>query len=382
MIIFYPFFILISIFFPRQKKLWVFGCHDGYWENTRYFFDFSSDKKEFDCYWLANNEIEANQVVGAGRKSILKRSIRGYWISARAECTFICTGFSDVNRLLALKSKVINFWHGTPIKKIYLDSVHDLNRFGSNFFSRKISIFLMKFLNRNVDFYFASNSLECEIVSRAAGFSLGVGKVFGSPRFDKIRNPENSKKLLEVRNKFDKVILFAPTWREAGEWKGWSLDSDKFQDLNSKLKLMNAVVLVKPHPLTQRQELEEIGLVESENIIYSSGLGISDINLMYAHTDILITDVSSSMFDYLIFSKPLIMFMPDVEEYVGGGRGVYEYFLSALRDNAIRNWGKLIDEINCSRENRNLQFQAVVEEVAKLKDTNARIYNYLKAELL
>ena len=42
--------------------------------------------------------------------------------------TFICTGFSDVNRVLPLKSKVINFWHGTN-KKVYLDSQHDLSRF-------------------------------------------------------------------------------------------------------------------------------------------------------------------------------------------------------------------------------------------------------------
>ncbi len=382
MIIFYPFFFLISIFFPRRKKLWVFGCHDGYWENTRYFFDFSSDKNEFDCYWLANNEIEVNQVIETGRKSILKKSIKGYWISARAECTFICTGFSDVNRFLALKSKVVNFWHGTPIKKIYLDSAHDLNRFGNNYFSRKISVLLMSFLNNKVDFYFASNSLECEIVSRAAGFSLGVGRVFGSPRFDRIRNPENNKKLLEIRIKFDKVILFAPTWRESGAWKGWFLNLNDFQDLNNKLKLMNAVVLVKPHPLTRRKELEKIGLIESENILYSSELGISDINIMYKHTDVLITDVSSSMFDYLIFSKPLIMFMPDVEEYIGGNRGVYEYFLNVLHDNAIRSWGKLIEEIDFSEKKRNLQFSAVAEEVVNLKDTNARIYNYLKAEVL
>ena len=38
--------------------------------------------------------------------------------------------------------------------------------------------------------------------------------------------------------------------------------------------------------------------------------------------DVLITDYSSVMFDYLIYEKPLVLFAPDLQEYEDG-RGFY-----------------------------------------------------------
>jgi CDP-ribitol ribitolphosphotransferase len=38
--------------------------------------------------------------------------------------------------------------------------------------------------------------------------------------------------------------------------------------------------------------------------------------------DVLITDYSSVLFDYLIYEKPVILFAPDLEEYESG-RGFY-----------------------------------------------------------
>jgi CDP-glycerol glycerophosphotransferase (TagB/SpsB family) len=59
----------------------------------------------------------------------------------------------------------------------------------------------------------------------------------------------------------------------------------------------------------------------------------------------MITDVSSAIFDYLIFKKPVIIYMPDINEYLSGKRGVYPYFEGFLRGAAIKSWANLADQI-------------------------------------
>ena len=151
--LFYPLFFLVSIILPRNKNIWIFGNVDGYLDNTRYFFEFASMQNKYVCIWLANNKEELKSIKQIGLNTVLKNSIKGYWHSARAYMTFICTGFSDVNRVLSLKSKVINFWHGTPIKKVYLDSQHDLSRFGTTKLAIFISTMLMKYLISRISFF-------------------------------------------------------------------------------------------------------------------------------------------------------------------------------------------------------------------------------------
>ena len=44
-------------------------------------------------------------------------------------------------------------------------------------------------------------------------------------------------------------------------------------------------------------------------------------------TDVLITDYSSVLFDYLLYEKPAVLFAPDLQEYEDG-RGFYLNYLS------------------------------------------------------
>src|SRR5699024_6746679 len=154
----YPFFAALSIVLPRNKKLWVFGNQKHYTDNNKYFFEYvSAIDEQLTCYWLANDQQEQDEVLAAGFKAVKKNSIRGFWFSARAALSVSCNGFADINRVLALRSLVISFWHGTPIKKIYLDSHHDLKKLGEHPLAIKLSACLLSFLNKRINFYYASN---------------------------------------------------------------------------------------------------------------------------------------------------------------------------------------------------------------------------------
>lgn len=377
--IIYPFFVLLSFIVPRNNKLWVFGNQKKYFDSTRYFFEYVSSKdKNISCYWLANNNIEANEVLNCKFKTVQKNSFQGYWISARAGCSFICNGFSDINRLLALKSNVINFWHGTPIKKIYLDSKHDLSKFGSSKISIYISKILMKYLNSHIDIYYASNSFEQKMVTRASGIPIEKSVVLGSPRFDTIRNVKRPATLPNGN-----IILYAPTWRENGfKDSSFFINDDIYNDLSSFLDNTSSYLIIKPHPLTQSKELINLGLKKSTRILYSEDLEINDINIIYPFCNYLITDLSSSMFDYLIFNKPLILFMPDVNEYMNGERGIYKEFHSVYHSHDIlRNWNSLIFSLTEKSFVTSELFFNITKEVSSKKNVSESILIDIKEKL-
>ena len=48
-----------------------------------------------------------------------------------------------------------------------------------------------------------------------------------------------------------------------------------------------------------------------------------DINNIYKISDILITDYSSVIFDFAVLDRPIILYMPDLEEYTEQIRGFY-----------------------------------------------------------
>lgn len=373
MTIFYPLFFIISLL-PRSKRIWVFGYVRSYNENTRYFFEYSSKQNDYECYWLANNRKEMNEVKSLGYKSVLKKSLLGYWLSSRANLSFITQGYSDVNRLLALNSSVINFWHGTPIKKIFLDSEYDLNRFGDNKIGKYLAKTLLKFLTSRYAFYYASNELERKLVCKSANIPLKKSKAIGSPRFDKLLNNPKIKNLEQLRTKFNKIILYAPTWRENSYWnENFKISNTEFNLLNEKLKNSNTLLIIKPHPATKKEELLSLNLLESKNITYSDTLSVNDINSLYFYSDMLITDVSSAIFDYLIFNRQIIIFMPDITLYLTKDRGIYKYFEDTLNNYAIKNWSSLISSLNKSKEDIPI-LEDIKKDLSFFKDANKNIY--------
>ena len=47
-----------------------------------------------------------------------KRSLRGFWLTARAGVVVITHGFGDVNRYAVSDAFIVQLWHGIPLKRI------------------------------------------------------------------------------------------------------------------------------------------------------------------------------------------------------------------------------------------------------------------------
>ena len=70
-----------------------------------------------------------------------------------------------------------------------------------------------------------------------------------------------------------------------------------------------------------------------------------DIHELFILSDILITDYSSVFFDYAHSKRPILFFMPDLEDYISS-RGVYEEVLENLPGPKLTDNEELVECLN------------------------------------
>lgn len=177
-----------------------------------------------------------------------------------------------------------------------------------------------------------------------SGFCLksNVTYALGYPRTDLLLN--NQKKLKkEFYQKFPSmkgktIILYMPTFRRYGGMDIIDFDYEiNWKALNDYLNEKNSVFIVKRHPLQINQNMNFVP-TEYDNII-----DIENINYftLLVGADVLITDFSSSFFDYLLLNKPIIFYCPDTEEYLSN-HGVYMDFPKDLPGEYCETFDELL----------------------------------------
>ena len=103
-----------------------------------------------------------------------------------------------------------------------------------------------------------------------------------------------------------KVVLYAPTFR------GYSDEKRPHQGLDATLlreRIGDDFAIVhKTHPVFAPDRIEGAG--------YDVVVGVEfDINELFTITDVLITDYSSSIFEYALLRKPLVLLVEDLDDY-------------------------------------------------------------------
>jgi CDP-glycerol glycerophosphotransferase (TagB/SpsB family) len=174
-----------------------------------------------------------------------------------------------------------------------------------------------------------------KMFSKAFGVSEDSVYVSGYPRNDMLleakKNKEQLKKSIDNLAVFDQIIIWMPTFRK----KGASVGTDGIEvgnpfyikDFNvsyfdALLKRNNTLCLVKPHHAAPDYEIsQQLHYVRFIDDSWIARQGITLYQLMGC-TDLLISDVSSVIIDYLLLDKPIICVCTDFEEY-RSSRGFY-----------------------------------------------------------
>lgn len=231
-------------------------------------------------------------------KSLL-HAISFMGILARAKYVFICDTFMPVSAgAKNARTKIVQLCHFSgPFKKIGYATSDDVPSY------YKYNVF------KNYDLVSVSADAFVPLLTDAMRQEPGAVQALGVSRsdvyYDEAWNAacreEFYSRYPEARGK--KILLWAPTFRGKAASPD-TLDNESMSRLQEKLG-EDWMVLIKHHPHDDAVATKEQ---------YRSNCSISSERLLPV-VDLLITDYSTVVLDYLIYSRPFILYAPDLEEY-------------------------------------------------------------------
>ncbi|MGY1669350.1 CDP-glycerol glycerophosphotransferase family protein [Geodermatophilus sp. SYSU D00710] len=205
-------------------------------------------------------------------------------------------------------------WHGTPLKRIHNDV----------FWAPEGRLAYLEHDIARWDAMLSPNAYSTARFRQAFGFRGPVHET-GYPRNDLLSSPRRDEVRAAVRSALGigadtRVVLYTPTWRDdlVFEGKG-ERDFDFPVDLGDFTKRLGEdhVLLLRLHNMVSSR-LEAI-----EGLPVRDVSSYPDIRDLYLAADVLVTDYSSTMFDFAITGRPVLLFPYDLAEYRDRLRGFY-----------------------------------------------------------
>jgi CDP-glycerol glycerophosphotransferase len=215
-------------------------------------------------------------------------------------------------------SRYAQTWHGTPLKRIGfdIDTIQMSNKNYLKQFAKDVAKW---------DALVSPNPFSTEILGRAFRYDGPVLEI-GYPRNDIFHRPELAEpQEAATRRRLGlpegkRVILYAPTWRDNDyDASGRYLFTMKL-DLERLHRAFghDSVLLIRGHQLVASQVDSTMfgGFVRNVS-------SYPDIRDLYLVADVLVTDYSSVMFDFVNTGRPILFFTWDLEDYRDNLRGFY-----------------------------------------------------------
>lgn len=246
---------------------------------------------------------------------------------------------SGMDRGLELHRKkniIVETWHGTPLKKICGDE-HQNSLGGSVVLSKR------KLDKRTIRC--AQSEYDRDIFARV--FSADPGTILMSdlPRNDGLYG-YCSEDIIRIKRKLHidvekKVIFYAPTYRE------YLINEHRNVYIKPPINLKlwkdqlgdRYVLLIRAHYAVS----EAMNIIDDEFVKDVSSYPI--LNDLYIISDMMISDYSSTFFDYSILDRPMVCYAYDLEEYEEK-RGLYLDLEYTLPCPVLSNEKSIIDYIN------------------------------------
>jgi len=349
--------------FPVRKKI-AFTSYFGkdYGDNPKYIAEKIIEENLFDdIIWLVSDKkLLTENHLPKEIRAVYSKSLRGVYEQATAK-VWIDNARKPFYVLKRKTQIYIQTWHGSiALKKIEKDAwatlpksyirnaMHDSNICdlmvsGSKYISR---------LYRDA-FWYDGDILEC-----------------GDARNDILISADRNKRESILNQLFDgkrdftnkKILLYAPTFRVSGRLDVYDIDFKRCCDALRGRFESEWICLMRLHPNIAEKS-------SNLNINHPNIIDVSsypDMQELLAISDVLITDYSSCMFDFMLTKRPCFLYTPDVADYMDD-RGFY-MSLDELPFPRGNTNDELIEAI------RNFQDESYQEQLTKFKD-KVQIYD-------
>jgi CDP-glycerol glycerophosphotransferase len=251
-------------------------------------------------------------VVPAGTRPVVRRSQAWYDLLANVHAYVANAGapywFEKRPGQIHLQT-----WHGTPLKHIGED--RGPGDFATWRHRRRMAAQAARW-----DAMLSPGPVFSEVFRSAFDYRGPFWEV-GYPRNDVLLAPEAGQVRDDVRRRLglgeeDRVVLYAPTWRShLGQRDSKPLFLDAEQVVRSSPDL---VVLVRGHYTATTESDAFAGHDRVHDVTR-----YPEIAQLFLAADVLVTDYSSVMFDFVLTDKPVVLLTPDLEQYREVERGFY-----------------------------------------------------------
>ena len=313
-------FLVSDRLITKDEHLWVFpvGSH-GIWKDNIFF-----------LYEEVRQHPEITPVIiyASGDKNLPddgslynRTSLCGIWAMLKCGVIFIHHGRADLywNGIRSRARKLINLWHGVPLKKIGIFDKKALNL--------KIKKKFLKERNQ-YDLVISTSEMDEQTMANSFHIPLDIVKITGLPRNDMLMKDENElplsvkRDLTRLRGLIgnQKLISYIPTWRK--DTKGvYSFCDSEITRINDVLHEYNALLGIKIHP----NNYEPSKKISDLHYLDLNELQITEMGVILKLTDILVTDYSGVWVDYLLTNRPIVSFCYDMDSYLDERGFYYNY---------------------------------------------------------
>lgn len=333
------FMAIRSLLWIKDKKIVLIGAWFGerFADNSRYLYQYLNEKKEElgleHVVWVTYKSEIVSILRNMNCEAYLTESPESLYYHKKARYHIVCNApccsdekHGDILGKYSYRAKRINLWHGVfGAKGVMYESVEYKNKKSTHPVLYTIKEYLT-----------AKNSLFKKICGMPGGWSdyfclsptAASNEIFKrnfllrSEKFIKVSPPrfcnliwltDDEKDVLNYIGRFSNIILYAPTFRN---------DSLKFsmneihECVLSYLADENILWIQKPH---SADFLNNDDHSQSANVLNLPK--DFDVNIIIPFISILITDYSSIMNDAMYYYKPIIYYIPDLNEYASNDRG-------------------------------------------------------------
>lgn len=309
---------LLNFLFPKSHKRVVLLPFPNTEPGSINIANYLVDHSDYEVHFIVEKEggIIPRMLLRPQVHIIVKTNRSDYrylWQLYRSKFVFLTHG-CILNRF-PKRQVVVNLWHGLLYKRVGL---------------------LAGGVGLPATYTIGTSALTEPMLSAAFGVPQSSVLRTGYPRNDNLLSGSSNQseiiRQLGFKERYDRIILWMPTYRKSVKGNicldgvdvgnPFYIQDFDIERFNSLLKEQQTLCLVKPHPLAPKYALD----VDSSHVhfiddqwVYDRGL---DLYSLVGATDLLISDVSSIIIDYLLLDKPIVCISEDFDVY-GQTRGFY-----------------------------------------------------------
>ena len=317
-------FYTISFLFVRKRSRYSFGSFRGAFnDNAKYLFIYASQHyTDIETAWLSDNSSTVALVRSLGLKAYKVTSVKGMWYALTSKYWFFNAYTSDIMFCLSGGAVCFNLWHGVGIKRIeYNITSGPLARMYQKKDLKNMFFHPQSF--RKPDYVLSSTPFQTHFFSTSFRVDPVRCLEMGYPRNEILICSEGERvsfiehyageKVLQLRVRMKtarRVFVYMPTWRDSQlELFTQGLDLGR---IDSMLRKNGDLLLLKPHANVHTRREDYGGL---SNVVFVDGE--LDLYPLLPDTDVLITDYSSILYDYILMQhKGVILYLYDYADYV------------------------------------------------------------------